>query len=53
MQFAQKLHSIEEMEENRIKFYQRFKELDQDPPHLTYNPIYELEGESENSKENT
>ena len=53
MVFAQKLHSIEEMEENRIKFYQRFKELDKDQPYLTYKLIYESEGESENSKENT
>lgn len=26
MQFAQKLHSIEEMEANRIEFYRRFEE---------------------------
>ena len=26
MQFAQKLHSIEEMEKNRIEFYRRFEE---------------------------
>ncbi len=38
MILAQKLHSEEEMEKNRIEFYRRFEK---DQPHLTYELIYE------------
>ena len=47
MVFAQKIHSEEEMEANRIKFYKRF---DVDQPHLTYEPTYEVESEGQNEK---
>ena len=45
MVFAQKLHSEEEMEADRIEFYERFKKIEvdeeKDQPHMTYKLSYE------------